>query len=553
MSESTTIDQKLVQLWRQERRYYHVRGAARFLLWLIAMLFVDFLIDWGILHRVNSNPKLGLLLLIVNVVVLGYVLWNEWLKHLKPFDPVIVALEVETRHPELASVLVSYTQFKEGDGGHGASAELVEAMRQQARDLTRSIDFREVVDFAQIRKLLMASAGITLFFLAISINWQSHASSLLSRLAGVDATYPTRTQVVNVSGDLVVRIGDPVVVTAGAEGVIPKEGTIYVRPDEEGSDWQTAPMQASGAADGRPTFERMFEEMNQEMLYYVQLGDDRSETYRITPIPAPSVSAVRIERTYLPYLRREADATADTTGSVPEGTSLVWHLTTRTPVTRLQVRIGEKQIDAVQEGDNLHWTFREDKVKSSFKYTFHWTEGVSGQEFEYDDVEHAIEVVQDTVPKVELLQPVRDALATVKRRVTLQARAQDDHGLAEAWLTYAVDEGEGEEKRIPIQTFKNQSTGTVNFVWDLKKTVPELKPGANLSYFVSVKDHYPNGDSHVARSMRRRLAVVDNKRYVEWYRDELTRELAEVRLAQEAEKVAANALKQLKIQEGVQP
>ncbi|MCP4593376.1 MAG: hypothetical protein GY842_21785 [bacterium] len=550
MSESATIDQKLVQLWRQERRFYHVRGAARFLLWLIAMLLVDFLIDWGILYRVNSNLKLGLLLLIINVVVLGYVLWNEWLKHLKPFDPMIVALEVETRHPELASVLVSYTQFKEGDGGHGVSAELVEAMRQQARDLTRSIDFREVVDFAQIRKLLLACAGITLFFLVISINWQSHATSLLRRLAGVDATYPTRTQVLNVSGDLVVRIGAPVVVTAGAEGVIPEEGAIYVRPAEENSDWQRAPMQASGAANGLPTFERMLEEVNQDLLYYVRLGDDRSDTYRITPIPAPSISAVRIERTYLSYLRREADPTADLTGSVPEGTSLVWHLTTRTPVTRLQVLIGDKQIDADQEGDNLHWTFREDKVKRSFKYTFHWTEGISGQEFEYDDIEHAIEVIPDTVPKVELLQPTRDGLATVNRRVTLEARAQDDHGLAEAWLTYAVDEGE--EKQIPIQTFKDKSSVTVDFVWDLKKTVPERKPGANLRYSVSVKDHCPNGDSHVARSMRRSLAVVDNERYVEWYREELARELAEVRRAEEAEKDAARALKQLKIQEGVQ-
>ncbi len=550
MSKSANIDQKLVQLWRQERRFYHVRGAARFLLWLIAMLFVDFIIDWGILYQVNSNLKLGLLLLIINGVVLGYVLWNEWLKHLKPFDPVIVALEVETRHPELASVLVSYTQFKDGDVDSGASVELVEAMCQQARDLTRSIDFREVVDFAQIRKLLLASAGITLFFLLISVNWQAHAASLLSRLAGVDASYPTNTQVVNVSGDLVVQIGTPVVVKAGADGVIPKEGTIYVRPAEQGGDWQTAPMQASGASKGRPTFARTFEGVNQELLYYVRLGDGRSKTYRITPIPAPSVSAVRIERTYPSYLRREADPSVDLTGSVPEGASMVWHLTTRTPVKSLQVRIGDKQIDAVQEGDNRHWTFREDKVKQSFKYTFHWTEGVSGQNFEYDDVEHAIEVIPDALPKVELLEPTRDGLATVKKRVTLQARAQDDHGLAEAWLTYYVDNGE--KKRIPIQTFKNKSSDTVNFVWDLKKTVPDLKPDSNLSYFVSVKDHYPDGDGHIVHSTRRSLAVVDTDRYVEWYREELTREMAEVRRAQKAEKDAADALKKLKIQEGVQ-
>ncbi len=146
-----TIEEKLKSLWRQERRFFHVRGASRFILWFIAMLAVDFVIDWGILFRVSRDLNLGLLLLIVNIAVLGYVLWNEWLKHLKPFDPVVVALEVETRHPELASVLVSYTQFPEGEGDHNASPELVEAMRQQARELTRTIDFREVVDFAQIR------------------------------------------------------------------------------------------------------------------------------------------------------------------------------------------------------------------------------------------------------------------------------------------------------------------------------------------------------------------------------------------------------------------
>ncbi|MDP6523769.1 MAG: hypothetical protein QGH15_06060 [Kiritimatiellia bacterium] len=546
-----TIEEKLRSLWHQERRFYHVRGASRFILWLIAMLAVDFIIDWGILFRVNSNINIGLLLLIVNIGVLGYVLWNEWLKYLKPFDPVVVALEVETRHPELASVLVSYTQFPEGTRDEHASPELVEAMRQQARDLTRTIDFREVVDFAQIRKLLMVCACITFFFLIISINWQAHTSSLLRRLSGVDATYPTRTQIVDVSGDLMVRAGDPVIVTVGAEGVIPEQGTIYVRSDESGSDWQTAPMLLGGAGSGRPVFEQTLDEVNEELLYYIKLGDDRSDLYRITPISAPSISAVRIDRTYLPYLGREADKTSALSGSVLEGSSLVWHLTTHTPVDRLQVAIGEKRIDAVQNGDNLHWTFRMDKVKSSFKYTFLWTEGMSGKGFEYDDVEHAMEVIPDMVPKVELLKPTLNALATVNKRVTIKAKVQDDHGLDEAWLTYTVNDGE--EKRIPIEiNFKGQQSGIIDFVWNLKDTVDDVKPDMNISFYVQVKDHYPNGESHEAGSVRRRLSVVDAKRYIDWYQEELSSNLNDVRRAQVAEEEAAKALKQLKIQEGVE-
>ena len=77
MSESATIDQKLVELWKLERRFHHVRGVARLALWLVALLIVDFIIDWGIFFQANSNLNIGLLLLIVNLAVLGYVLWKE--------------------------------------------------------------------------------------------------------------------------------------------------------------------------------------------------------------------------------------------------------------------------------------------------------------------------------------------------------------------------------------------------------------------------------------------------------------------------------------------
>ena len=136
MSEHT-IENKLRQAWHQERRFVNVRGASRLLIWIVAMLVVDFLIDWGVVFRARVEGRFGVLLLVVNIAILIWVLWHEWLRHLKPFDPVLVALDVEAKHPELSSVLVSYTQLKGPMANQpNVSADLIAAMRDQAIERT---------------------------------------------------------------------------------------------------------------------------------------------------------------------------------------------------------------------------------------------------------------------------------------------------------------------------------------------------------------------------------------------------------------------------------
>ena len=39
------IEDKLRDAWRQEQRFFHLRGMARFLIWLVAMVVVDLVID----------------------------------------------------------------------------------------------------------------------------------------------------------------------------------------------------------------------------------------------------------------------------------------------------------------------------------------------------------------------------------------------------------------------------------------------------------------------------------------------------------------------------
>ena len=556
--DSARIEDKLREAWRREQRFVHLRGASRFLVWLVVLIGLDFLIDWGILARTGASAKFGYLLPVMNVAVLLWVLWHEWLRHLRRYDPLRVALEVESRHPELSSVLVSYTQL-EGtvEKQPNVSRDLIEAMRGEAVLQTRSLDFREIVDFGQLRNLLFVTVGSLLLFGAISINWREHVGTLFQRLLGAEVEYPTRTQVVDVTGDLLVRLGDPVTVSARAAGVIPEAGEILTRPivgdpreggaAENNGAWQSLPMKRS---QNTPTYTRELKELTTDLVYYVRLGDDESEPRRITVVPSPRVVAARLTLVYPAYMDRDPSETDQLNVEVPEGTEIRWQLTCAPRVKRLEVRADDRTLEATldENGERAAFALRAD---DAFKYTFHWTERESGQDFEYDDVQYTVRVVADLVPEVELIRPAASGLATVKKTLEIEARAVDDLGLSTAWLVYSVD-GSAEE-RFPIHDFGGADRKTFQATWKLAEKIDGLKPGMRIMYGIEVGDRHPSGVAHRRRSVTRQLTIVEPERYLQWYRGELAAQNDLIRRALEAEKTSSVRVKELKAQEGESP
>ena len=299
---SKSIERKLRQAWKQERRFINLRGISRFVIWLIVLLAVDFIIDWGILFRSRTPANLGPLLLGINIVVLAWVLWREWLRHLKPYDPLLVALEVERRHPELSSLLVSYTQLDDIQQNQpNVSADLVQAMQENAVIRTKPIDFREIVNFGQLTRLLSVAGGILLVFTVLSVSWPEHMRILMERLAGDSEEYPTQTHIVSVEGAKTIRVGDSVTISAVVEDVIPEQGTIYIKPAEGNGNWTSLPLLPSAKrkpGEDPPPFERVLEELTEDQLFYVRIGDDQWDVQRIRVVPAPRIERVAVALVY---------------------------------------------------------------------------------------------------------------------------------------------------------------------------------------------------------------------------------------------------------------
>ena len=581
------IARKLRRAWRKERRFHHVRGICHVLLWLVAMILLDLLVDWQFRLPGWGRP----ILLAMNVVVLGAVFHRNWWRHLRRYDPVRVALEVEGRHPDLASLLVSYVQMGGGSRGEAAaSPALVRAMRRQAVDATSPLDFREIISYGQLKRIAAVSLATVLFFGAVSANWSEFFSALLVRMLnpGADVGYPTRTRIVSVTGDRYARQGEAVQLTAACAGVIPSGATLRVRPDEA-AEWSDLRM-GKAAAD---RFSYEFPEALQSFQYRVRCGDDESAVYRVTVLPAPQIVSTAVHVDYPEYTGL-ADETAGTLNlEVPEGSILTWDLLLDQPVAKAEVLLGTGSISPLSRdaqrsagtvpvptssdrrgqsplsplsrdaqrsagtapvpiseqaetsvppapvaeemtiadgGRRVQWTTR---AVASFPYRFRWTEAVQGYPYELD-VRYRVQVRPDRPPEVEIVYPLVDEKATVRKTLEVAFRARDDYRVAAAFLAWSVNGGAEQLRPLKIEP-GNEVGATAS--WTLRESIPRLAEGDTITYAIEVTDNRSavSAQSNRAagtpapaeakaaaptaqrrRSASRQLAIVSVPEYLAW-------------------------------------
>ena len=541
-AESTTeragpsVERKLHRAWRRQRRFHNTRGLCHLLVWIGALGLADFLVDWLFLL-----PGYGrVILLAINLGTLGWVTWHSWLRHLRRYDPVRVALQVEGRHPDLTSLLVSYVQLDEGreDAAH-VSRSLIRATKRLAVEATAPIDFREIIHWADLTRVGVFSACVVLVCGGLSLNWPEFFSTLAQRLLNPTArlAYPTRTTIEQITGDRTVPQGAPVTVEAECAGLVPASGTLWIKPT--GGEWERLLMPQAGPR----RFAYRFEQVLHGFTYRLRLGDARSEAYRVRAIPPPHLVRTRVQLGYPPYTGLK-DATADSLHlEVPEGTKVSLDLGCDRPLAKAEV-IEEggvatpMRLDAAGRTATFSWT-----VTQSFPFRFRWTEREHGFVYE-GDVAYFVRMIPDVPPDVEILSPTEDNKATLAKRLAVRYRAADDYGIAKGTVVYSVNEGP--EQRLSPEAF-DRSPVDAEVAWSLKETIRDLKIGDTLTFAVEVADNRTGeAGPNVTRSQSRRLDVVTVAEYLRYMAEKRARLFKEIRAMHEQETDASVEVKALK-------
>lgn len=554
---NNTIEQQLRAAWKQERRFVHIRGLCRCVIWLVLLMFLGLLIDWGVLFKTRMPAIVSVLLGLIGLGTLAWVVYREWWRHLRPFDATRVALDVEAKHPELMSTLSSYTQMDTMTSGTQASPQLIEAMRDFAVQTARKLTFTDIVDFAQIKKLAIYACVALLIAGAMSVQWSDYLGAMARRITGQSADYPIRTQLIEISGDMTVPQGNPVDIEVKAGGVIPSAAVLHVRPKGESGGWTEMPMDK--LANGF-TFRRELESPDRDLQYYITMGDCRSEAFEVAVVAAPRLERVQVHVEHPAYLDRPSITSDQLNQEVPEGSKIRWQLKTDKPVANLGVLIGDERIDAQVANNGTDITFTL-PAERNFTYTFEWTEGTSGKAFTFEDVQYSVKTIRDNLPRITFEGRPPQGIATVNKTAEIAWQAKDDYGLGPVYLVYTLTtQGQSEEavpQRVAIRDAKGRTSAGETFTWSPGEAIPNLKPGVDINYYLETADLRPdNGEEggRVSRSPVKKLSIVTKEAYVTWFRRELaTRNDAVTGVFKNELEVSQKVKELLPEQEGDQP
>ncbi|MDB4711508.1 hypothetical protein OAF35_02435 [Verrucomicrobiales bacterium] len=559
------IDEKLKEAWSDERRFIHFRGIIRSLIWIVSLIITDLIVDLLIWKGIGDN-QFGAGLMVINIGIISFVIYQEWLRHLKPYDAVRTALQVEAKNPKLSSILITYTELSAADSTSNTSEEIVQAIKEKANERTESINFQEIVSWDQIKKIFAISAAIIIVFVGISFNWTEQVGTLFKRLTLQGSNYPTQTVIgkVHIEGQEMkagkpykVKFGESLNIKVFTQEVTVPLGKLYVRT--KGSEkWPSIPQNMDPLANDKLVYERILKDITEDTEFYVRVNDDttdKNQSYEIQVIKSPTIESYEIEQIYPNYINKDPETMDDLTFDTPQDTTLKWKITTQTKVKAMQVRIGEDETINAEISENGKIITFSRKADKAFNYVFQWTEGQSGKNFEYGDVQNNIRLIDDTLPEVQLITPSSDGLATDKKIVNLNYKGTDDYGLGKAHLIYTVkrgdreSEGESENTKKEIHDFEGKSAGTNTYEWKISDHIKELKPGDQISYQIEVEDLFPGEKKHVRQSVTRKISIVTPERYLQWYRAELASQQDEIKRARDSEETASTQVKQLIEQE----
>lgn len=530
---SSTVEAKLLRAWRKDRRFIHTRGAANVVLWLAALAAVDFLVDWLFLLPGYARVTLAVL----NLIVLGWVVYDKWLRHCRRYNPVRVALQVERRHPELKSLLVSYVQLGEqGHPGEQISPGLIRALRREAIQSTAPLDFREIINFRELRRILAVAGSVLLLGALVSINWTEYVNAFLNRMTRPSSAlpYPTRTRIVEITGDVVVRQGTPLTIEAVCANRIPAHGRLRVKPAE--GEWEELPFTQAGP----DRFAYPFAELFQSFTYEVRLGDAVSDTFRVQVVPPPRLVRHRVQIDYPAYTGLAARELESLNLEVPAGSTLRWQLQCDAPLAAAALVLESNAripLELGAGGQECHVTL---PATNSLVYRFQWTEREHG--YVYDaGVNYFVNVIPDAAPEVELVEPAENEKATVRKKLALAFRANDDYGVASAAIVYTLNQSP--EQKLPLGTFTN-ATVEAGTVWDLRQTLPQLKETDVVSFALEVADNH-SGTPNVTRTRMLQLAIVSTEEYLSYILEKQARLVKEIESMRKEEQSASHEVKWL--------
>src|SRR5258708_4326528 len=407
-----------------------------------------------------------------------------WPLRTRPTDSQIARF-VEERCPDLDDAIVTAVEIQRV----GSSSAFAPLVIQPAAARLGTADLSRCVDPDEIRMAAWRTAGgACALVLALVL-----AGPFIDRAAQLAylRLFPASIGIQMRSGDMRVPAGRPLTIAAAVAG---RRGPLSrIVPSvtlEAPGQSVTVPMARAG--DG---YELRIGALDRSFKYKVTAGPAESRTYAVTALHPSRVQRIELRYDYPSFTGLKPRAEADS-GDVygPAGTRVlvIVHVDKAVAAGDLAFSAGRPAVPLSRLNERTLESSFTLKEEAAYRVGLVDLDGLRSEGIEY-----FVRVMDDRPPEVHILRPSGDTQITPLEEVPIEARADDDFGIASLDMVYSVSGGA--EQVVPFTSLGGTSLARIGSrmlaVEDL-----HVKPGDVIAYYARARDVPRAKQSTLARS-----------------------------------------------------
>ena len=444
------------------------------------------LAGWGTVALVAGE---GIPLVVVTALVLltaTFALARAWwATRLRPSDRQVARL-IEERESDLDDVVATAVDY-------GARPDATPRMRQalfadaasRLRALGVSANLDRILSRESVRaagRRALAAVGV----LALAVAGFAPSISRATNVAGA-YLFPARISVDVTPGSTKVRAGQSVTISAriaGFEGEMVPTLTVVV-----GEDARAVRMTAAEAAG---MFALTIDNVTSSFAYNVSAASTRSDDYTVTVIRPPRVERIDLHYEFPEGIGLEPRTDEDS-GDIygPEGTRVRLSIAADKPIDSAALLLDDgTKVPLSSNAHVLNGALTIDH-NGSYRIALVDRDGLESP----GDTEYFIRTLDDRPPDVRILRPASDKHVTPLEEVHIEARADDDFGVASLELVFQTPNGQA--RAVPLRGGGGLTASGMHtlFLEDLK-----VQPGDFVTYYARARDVNRGRRSAEARS-----------------------------------------------------
>jgi hypothetical protein len=429
----------------------------------------------------------GIPLLVVAALVIPAAMFivarSLWPLRHAPTDRQIARL-IEEREDRLDDVVATAVDYA---ARPDAAPRMRDALFDDAARALASLplDLDQIVSRASVRSAaLRAAAAAAMLLVAMAVY-----APFASRAANVASAYlfPARLTVDVTPGFAKVREGRPLTITArigGLEGEVVPTLTVAVGQESRA-------VQMSQAAEPG-VFSVTLDKVVASFAYNVSAANARSDNYTVTVIRPPRVERIDLHYEFPKGVGLEPRTDEDS-GDIygPPGTRVRLAIAADKPIRSAHLQLGGgHQLPLTGDGQMLDGALTIDE-DGSYRIALVDHDGLESA----GDTEYFIRTMDDRPPDVRIVRPASDKHVTALEEVQIEARADDDFGIASLDLVFQTPDGK--ERSVAL---KGGGALTATGLHMLFMEDLGVQPGDFVTYYARARDVNRGRRSAEARS-----------------------------------------------------